>query len=253
MIPYISSTVFYIGPIPFRTWGTLVAIGYLVGAYVAARRARSKGLDEKAIWDLAFWLFIAAFVGARLFNVIFYQPMFYLAHPLAIIDPRQPGFAIEGGLIACALVFWYYVKKKKLDFMAYADTLIWGIPWGCGIGRIGCFLIHDHPGTLSNFVLAVKYPNGQVRNDLGLYLSLAGFIVGFIFLALDRKRHNPGFFFGMYIMLDSFTRIWLDFYRIADVTYLGLTPTQWVAIPLFFLGAWVVWSSEKQSKWGKAV
>jgi phosphatidylglycerol:prolipoprotein diacylglycerol transferase len=214
-----------------------VAAGYLLGVYLAARRARSKKLDEKPIWDLGFWMLIAAFVGARLFHVLFYDPGFYLAHPLAAIDPRQPGFAIEGGFLACAALFTWYIKKHKLDWMAYADTLAWGIPWGCGVGRIGCFLIHDHPGTLSHFILAVKYPDGQTRHDLGLYLSLAGFIIGFIFLALDRKRRHPGFFFGMFILLDSFTRLWLDFYRVVDVTYGGLTPTQWLSIPLMVFGA----------------
>jgi phosphatidylglycerol:prolipoprotein diacylglycerol transferase len=171
---------------------------------------------------------------------LFYDPSYYFIHPWDAIDPRKPGFAIEGGLLASAGVFWVFVRKMRLDFLAYADTLIWGMPWGCGIGRIGCFLIHDHPGTLSNFILATKYPDGKSRHDLGLYLSLVGFAIGLIFLFLNRKKRAPGFWFGSFLILDSASRLWLDFYRIADVRYLGMTPTQWLAVPMIGVGVWMV-------------
>jgi phosphatidylglycerol:prolipoprotein diacylglycerol transferase len=240
VIPWIESHIYYIGPIPLQTWGTFVAAGYLLGAWLAARRAKQKGLDPEIIWNLSFWFFIAAFVGARLFHILFYDPSYYLSHPLAAIDPRAPGFAIYGGFLACAAVFAWFVRRKKLDWMSYGDTFIWGIPWGCGVGRIGCFLIHDHPGTLSPFVLAVKYPDGQTRHDLGLYLSIVGFAIGFCFLLLDRKKRHPGFFMGAFLVLDSLSRFWLDFYRTADVTYFHLTPTQWVTMPLIVVGGWLM-------------
>ncbi len=240
MIPWIESHLIHLGPIPIQTWGTFVAAGFLLGTYLASRRARSKGLDQKIIWDLAFWFFIAAFIGARLFHVLFYDPSYYLAHPIDAINPMRPGFAIEGGFIACALVFAWFVHRKKIDALSYADPFVWGIPWGCGVGRIGCFLIHDHPGTLSHALLAVKYPDGQSRHDLGLYLSLVGFAIGLIFLALDRQKRKPGFFIGAFLILDSTSRLWLDFYRIVDVRYFYLTPTQWLSVPLIALGGWLI-------------
>ncbi|MBP9869738.1 prolipoprotein diacylglyceryl transferase [Patescibacteria group bacterium] len=240
MIPWIESHTWSLGPLTFQTWGTFVALGFLLGGWLAAKRAKTKGLDPKQIWDFVFWIFVAAFVGARLFHVFAYDLDHYLANPLDAIDPRKPGFAIMGGLIGAAFAFLFIVKKRSLDLLAYADVLVWGLPWGCGVGRIGCFLIHDHPGTLSSSFLAVKYPTGETRHDLGLYLSIVGFLIGCVFLLLNRRHRHPGFFFGAFLVLDSFSRLWLDFYRVVDIRYSGLTPTQWAAIPLMALGIWLM-------------
>ncbi|OGL79043.1 hypothetical protein A3E39_02240 [Candidatus Uhrbacteria bacterium RIFCSPHIGHO2_12_FULL_60_25] len=240
MIPWIESHTYAIGPVVLQTWGTFVAAGFLVATYVAARRATSRGLDPKHVWDVAFWIFIAAFVGSRVFHVLFYDPAYYAQHPLDAIDPRKPGYAIMGGFLAAAAVFTFYVRRKGLDWMQYADTLIWGVPWGCGIGRIGCFLIHDHPGTLTSFALGVKYPDGQTRHDLGLYLSIFGFLVGIAFLLLDRKKRQIGFFFGAFLVIDGVGRFLLDFLRIVDRRVFGLTPTQWVLLGTVAIGVWVL-------------
>lgn len=230
MIPWIESHSYFIGPLKFQTWGTFVAAGFLVSGWITARRAKSKGLDPKHIWDMLFWIFIAAMIGSRIFHVLFYDPGYYFVHPWEALDPRQPGWSIMGGLLAATAMAWFYTKRKSLDFIAYADTMAWGLPWGCGIGRIGCFLIHDHPGTLSSFVLAVKYPDGQSRHDLGLYLSLIGFVVGLLFLWLGRKTRPRGFFVAIFFLLDGISRLSLDFLRIADRRIFYLTPAQWVAM-----------------------
>jgi phosphatidylglycerol:prolipoprotein diacylglycerol transferase len=246
MIAWIEShTLIQIGPFALQTWGTLVACGYALGTYLAYRRAKQKGLDAERILDLAFWMFIGAFIGARAFHVLFYDPAHYLAQPLDAINPFLPGYAMFGGLLGGAAAFTFIVRNQKLNWMSYADTIMWGVPWGCGVGRIGCFLIHDHPGTLSHSLLAVKYPDGQSRHDLGLYLSLIGFATGLFFLWLNRKPRQPGFWLGTYMMIEGVTRFSLDFLRIADARYFGLTPTQYLAVPLFAAGAWLVFNKRR--------
>lgn len=245
MLPYVGATTFPLFGLSFQVWGTLVALGYGLGTYLAWRRAKQKGLDPKAVLDLAFWIFIAAFVGSRIFHVLAYNPGYYLAHPLEALDPRTPGYAIFGGFIGAAVVFAWTVYRQKLNFFEYADVLIWGLPWGCGVGRIGCFLIHDHPGTLTHFMLGVRHPDGQVRHDLGLYLSLIGFATGLLFLFLNRKPRKPGFWFGVYLVIEGVARICLDFLRVEDARYLGFTPTQYLALPLLAIGIWCISRSSR--------
>ncbi len=240
MIPYFGSSTYSVFGLTLQTWGTLVALGFILGTFLAARRAKRRGLDEKKIWDLAFWIFLSAFIGARLFHVFFYDLTYYLAHPFAAIDPREPGYAIFGGFIGAAVAFFVYARRHALDWIAYADALVWGLPWGCGVGRLGCFLIHDHPGTLTHSLLGVKYPDGQTRHDLGLYLSLIGFATGVLFLLLNRKNRRPGFWLGTYMIIEGVSRFSLDFLRVVDARYFGLTPTQYLALPLLVASVWVI-------------
>jgi phosphatidylglycerol:prolipoprotein diacylglycerol transferase len=243
VIPWISSTAIHLGPITIQTWGLFVAVGFLIAVWLAARRASLRKLDPKHVWDMAFWIFLAAFVGARIFHVLFYDPGYYLLHPLEAIDPRAPGYSIMGGFLGGTAAAYLYMRRKKLEFIAYADAMVWGVPWGCGIGRLGCFFIHDHPGTLTSFVLGVKYPDGKTRHDLGLYLSLVGCAIGLAFLLVDRKmgKKSPaGFWIGLFLILDGVLRFALDFFRVIDRRIWILTPTQWLLLVTTGLGIYLV-------------
>ncbi len=240
MLPFISSHTYTIAGLTFQTWGTFIALAFAVATYISYKRAQQKKLDPHHILELAFWIFLASFIGSRLFHVFIYEPQYYLANPWKAIDLRTPGFAIFGGFIGAAIAFFVYAHRHALRWIEYADTLIWGLPWGCGIGRIGCFLIHDHPGTLTNFILGVKYPDGSTRHDLGLYLSVIGFVTGGAFVYLNRKQRAPGFWLGTYMMIEGVVRFALDFLRIVDTRYLGLTPAQYLCLPLVLVGGWLL-------------
>ncbi len=242
MLPWVASESYQVLGLTLRTWGTFVAAGYALGTFLAWRRAKKRGMDADFVLDLAFWIFFGAFFGARLFHVVLYEPSYYLAHPWEAIDPRRPGYAMFGGLIGAAAVFFWKIFRDvhhQKNWIAYADTLVWGVPWGCGIGRIGCFLIHDHPGTLTHFVLGVRYPDGSVRHDLGLYLSFVGFLTGGLFLFWNRHERRSGFWLGSFMIMEGIARFVLDFLRVADVRYFGLTPTQYFALPLA-VGGWML-------------
>ncbi|MBU1613107.1 prolipoprotein diacylglyceryl transferase, partial [Patescibacteria group bacterium] len=135
------------------------------------------------------------------------------------------------------------LKKYHFSFneiLPYLDILSLGLWLGWGIGRIGCFFIHDHIGKLSNFFLAVDFsfvvPYGA-RHDLGLYDSLLGFLLFIVFILLSKKliRLWAGLVAVWSFVCYAIVRFFLDFLRATDLDYIdaryaGLTPAQWGSI-----------------------
>ena len=238
MIPYFSLTSFHLGPITIHVWGLMVAIGILAGTWASARLAKTRGQNVNVIWDLAPWLILGGFIGARIAHVFIYEPGFYFAHPMDMLRIWDGGWSSIGGLVGGVAAGVWYLKHKKLDLHAYADTVIFGLPLGFAIGRLGCFFIHDHPGTLTHFVLGVQFPNGEVRHDLGLYESINNAILFVIFVVLLRKRVRTGLFAIVFLIYYGASRFLLDFLRINDARYFHLTPAQYGALAMVAAGIW---------------
>ena len=235
MIPFIELKTIALGPLTIQVWGLMVALGILVGAATAARLAKRRGLDASVVWDVAVWITVASMVGGRLFHVVFYDPATYLADPMQIVQIWKGGMSMFGGLVGAAIVALWFLRRKKLDLLVYADTLCHGLPIGIGIGRIGCFLIHDHPGTLTHFVLGTKFPDGSVRHDLGLYESIYGFVLAIVFFVLAKRSANPPTYLIVFLSTYGAFRFFADFLRIVDTRYLGLTPAQYLSVGMIGL------------------
>lgn len=251
MIPFFQYNAFQIGPLTIQVWGLLVSFG--IGAAIGTMYtlARRYFLSTEALLDMSVWALVAGLVGGRLFHVIFYDPTYYLAHPERIIRFWEGGASSFGGFFGAAVAMWVFAKVRRFswkDLLPYLDIISVGLWLGWGIGRLGCFLIHDHPGRLTNFFLAVQYPGGA-RHDLGLYESLVGFFLFIVsyFLFPRLKKIGAGATAAFSWWLYAFIRFWLDFLRATDVAnsdsrYAGLTPAQWGMLVLFaaltFIGVW---------------
>lgn len=254
MIPYLEWKTIALGPLTLQVWGLFAAIGVVAGTVFALRESKRAGLDAAKIESMALWTVLLAFIGARVFHVAFYEPGYYLAHPLETLSVWKGGLSSFGGFFGAVVAFLLKGHVLGLPFLKTADVLTPAAFLGLGCGRIGCFLIHDHPGTLAHGAwtrFAVDYPDGA-RYDLGLLLTVVDFSLFFAFLLARRKPRPDGFHFTWILLVYAPIRFGLEFLRTADVRYFGLTPGQYGSMLLFGVGVALVarfwyFSREKRS------
>ncbi len=242
MIPFFRLTTIPLGPIQIQVWGLFVALGMGVALFFGQREAARRDLSREQFIDFACWILVGALLGARIFYAIAYQPNTYLADPLKILRVWEGGMSSFGGFFGAAIGAFFYARRAGLSFMKYANVAAYVLPLGYGIGRIGCFLIHDHPGTLSHSLLAVRYPGGA-RLDHGLLLSLLGFALFVVFFFINRRHKGfseRGFLF-LFMLCYGVVRFFLDFYRAwdlpgADLRFFLLTPAQYGCLLFIAVG-----------------
>jgi phosphatidylglycerol:prolipoprotein diacylglycerol transferase len=269
MIPFFSWTVIELGPVTLQVWGICVALGALIALFFCLREVKKDVIPAKAgiqsreilnaeiMWNVFFWLVFSGFIGARIFHIIFYEPMFYLNNPGEILKIWHGGASSLGGFVGALTGLFIFLKTKKIrfaDFKPYAEIIGMYFWFGWAIGRVGCFLIHDHIGRLSDCFLAVNFPYGA-RYDLGLFDSLLALIIFLVLFFTRRIRALKKV--GSLVLgfsLYALGRFFLDFLRAddilgADARYFHLTPAQW-GIIAFFAGLtfWRIRAKIKQQK-----
>src|SRR3990167_10262315 len=246
MIPYYQFTTLNIGPITIQVWGLMVSLGIAAALVVIYKRAKRFGLDTQLIFGMAFWLLFGALLGARVLYVV-YNPTYIFASFWNFFRVWEGGMSIMGGFLGSLLAAYFVWRKRRFDFLAYADVMLFGLPLGLFIGRLGCGAIHDHIGKPTTLPWGIAWPDGTVRHENGLYLSLKGLVLFVIMLLAHRKPRWKGFTTVLFLILYGTVRFFLDFLRavdlpgVSDVRYFGLTPAQYLSIVMVLFGGYLYW------------
>ncbi len=235
LIPYIKIPEI---PLPFpkpfdsiKPFGLLVATGVYLGSVVAIRRARQRGLDLDKMNTFIFYVVGFGFIGAHVFDAIFYTPEKLAEDPLYLIK-LWAGLSSYGGFFGAIAGLFIYKYRYKEDVIGYADTVCSAFPLAWVFGRAGCATVHDHPGRLTTSALGVQYGHPDVRNpdvwgllsdpgqvlgrfDLGLIEMVLTIPLAVAFHFLWKSRPRPfGFFAGWMSIAYAPVRFVLDFFRI---------------------------------------
>lgn len=245
MIPYVQWEQFSVGPLTIQVWGLFVALGMAVGLAIAVWCARQRQLNPNHIMDMGFWIVLSSMIFSRVLYVLT-EWQTYSENPFDVFRIWEGGLSITGGFLGAVIAALIYTRRKQISFWEYGECCVFGLPIGLFIGRIGCFLIYDHPGTPTSFILGQTYLDGIVRHNHGLYLSIQGLVIAVLFFVLyirNRKR-GRGFYSSLFLIVYGVSRFILDFWRatdlpFADARYWHLTVAQYVSIVMVAAGVWI--------------
>lgn len=144
-------------------YGLIIGIGVLCGVSLAAHVAKITKQNPDWYWDLAIYLLIFSIMGARLYYVIFAWD-YYKNDPIEILNIRNGGLAIYGGVIVGFITLAVYVKVKHKSYRLMADTGIFGVIMGQIIGRWGNFTNREAFGDYTDSLFAMRLPVSMVRS-----------------------------------------------------------------------------------------
>ncbi|MEC7985695.1 MAG: prolipoprotein diacylglyceryl transferase family protein [Myxococcota bacterium] len=306
--------------LPVHGFGIMVAIGLWLGTIMAMDKAKKDGLDPDIINRVLNWMIVGIFVGGHWGHTFFYEPfkLFGGTHNGQVYPPDPlyllkfwDGLSSFGGFIVTSLLCYVFFRREakrvrkenkkrlaenedsaekkplllRVSALHYGDCVIYGFPLAFGLGRVGCFMAHDHPGLQSDFFLATKGICNSLRrhsssfpgkecgenyytdsagwcwdlstacHDLGLYEAIwALSLVPIVYFLYRAKPWFPGFFLAFIPIYYGPVRFFFDSLRTNDTRYLqstlgehAVTPGQIGAFTLLCIGLTVFWINRKKT------
>lgn len=265
--------LFQLGPIPVYSYGLMLGISFIVASYILSKEFKRKKLSENAAINITFLALIGGVIGAKLLYVIEEWPglssmpsnKFYSTE--GIFSPA--GLTWYGGLILATILIIVYARMKKIPFFSVADSTAPGLAIGYGIARIGCHLSGDgdyglpvsefaswvpwgtnySKGTLPPSIafhgteIAKKFggivPDSTLLHPTPVYEFILGAIIFGILWKLRKKYVFDGKLFGLYLILSSVARFFVEFIRLNPRLALGLSEAQLISIVLLLIGVYL--------------
>lgn len=208
-------------------YGVIIAAAFMICLLWAAKKSVKFGIKENDVYDYFIWIVPFSVIGSRLYYILF-KLDYYIANPGEIINIREGGLAIYGGVIAGIIVILLVSRHKKIHPLAAIDLFITACILGQAIGRWGNFMNREAFGAETEIFcrMSLTDPTGKTIyiHPTFLYESLwnfAGFIFLNIFINKGKRRYN-GQCLYIYCLWYGLGRFWIEGLR-TDSLYIGST------------------------------
>lgn len=259
----ISPEIFSLGALSIRYYSLLFAGGIVICFLIMKQVFEHRKYPLELLDKLTLYVVLGTVIGARLGHCLFYEPQYYLEHPLEIILPFKgfpgtdnfritgfQGLASHGAAVGIVIGTYLFCRKYKFKFLHVFDLLALVIPIAAASIRLGNLFNSEILG------MPTEMPWGFIftrvddipRHPAQLYESLSYFAI-FLFIYyrlrpnLDRFRH--GFVFGFMLLAMFTARFLLEFLKEDQEAFeqgMLLNMGQLLSIPFMVLGAYLVWS-----------
>lgn len=262
-----------IGEFAIAYYGIVIACGMIGGVLIAATIAKRSGQDPEDYYDMALYAIIFAVLGARMYFVIFNWD-YYAADLTRILNIREGGLGIYGGIIAAIITVYILTRRKKLHFGLVADTAAPALIFGQCLGRWGNFFNREAFGGYTDNLFAMQLPVSAVRgNEITaelwehaveiegityiqvhptfLYESLWNLALMISLLIYWKHRKFNGEVFLLYLLGYGVGRFWIESLR-TDQLILPIVgvPVSMVVAVLMAVGSavWIILGRKKSRK-----
>jgi len=234
------------GVLPIRWYGLLFMSGFVFGYYILQKILVRHGKPPQILDDLALYVGIGTIVGARLGHCLFYEPVYYLSHPLEILKIWQGGLASHGAALCIPLAVWLFARKNpQIGFLWLLDRLVVVVALAGSLIRLGNLFnseIVGEPTDLPWGFIFERLGENFPRHPSQLYESVY-YLLCFVFLLRTEKSsklaERPGGLLGLFLVLIFGFRFLIEFLKANQVMFeaqMALNMGQWLSIPAILIG-----------------
>jgi phosphatidylglycerol---prolipoprotein diacylglyceryl transferase len=235
-------------------YGILFAAAILSGLEITKWIYKYEKKDQEQLDAIFLYVVIGIVVGARLGHCLFYEPDYYLAHPLEILYVHKGGLASHGGGLGAIIGIYLYKRKHSLNLLWFLDKI--AIPtavFGFFV-RLGNFMNSEILGRVTDVSWAVVFSrvDNLPRHPAQLYEAFSYLVIAvvlFIIYIKFRNRFKDGFFFGVFLVLVFIVRFLVEFVKERQADYAAdtlLSTGQMLSIPFILLGVYLVFKALKK-------
>lgn len=260
--------LFRIGDFPITSFGLMMFLSFIGGAWATGRMLKRYGLDPTLIWDMLAWIAVGGIVGAKIyFLALHWQDV--IANPRQVLFARE-GLVWYGGLIGGVLAYYLQVRSRRLPLAVMFDATGPALMLGIALGRIGCFLVGDDYGVYTDGPLGIAFPQGIPPSTAGylrsvgnsipanipdsavvavhptqLYEATITFILFALLWKIGRGRLKPGQLFAIFMGLYAVERFLIEIVRAkGDRFIFGFSTAQGLSI-LLAIAAVILWQRQR--------
>lgn len=246
MLPYpeIDPVIFAIGPLKIRWYGLMYVIGFVVGWWLARKRAERSWSPIKPpqVDDLVFYSMLGVIIGGRLGYCLVYGWDNLTSDPWYIFKITEGGMSFHGGMVGVLGALWLYARRIGKGLFEITDFFAPLVPPGLFFGRIGNFINSELWGKPTDVPWSFNV-EGVGLHPSQLYEALLEGLVLFIILWVYSSKPRPTMAIsGLFLLCYGVFRFFIEFYRLPD-EHLGYLAFGWVTMgqvlstPMILVGA----------------
>jgi len=214
------------------TFGVMMALGFLTGYWITIRRMQEEGMDPEPAANLLMWIMLGGVGGSKLYFAI--DVAIREGIPFFDLLFARAGITWYGGLMGGAAAGILGCLYYGVPVRSFSNAVAPALAVGQSLGRVGCFLVGDDYGKVTDVAWAVSFPKGAPpTTDLvhPTQLYEVAWLLPVAALLWSRRERSP-FLIGEYLIANGLGRIVIENWRVNEQVILGLTEPQLIGVLL---------------------